>query len=423
LGLVNLICGIALAFPAWLRRLSFWSLLAAGGLLFTVFLIPELESWSRKMLWGDFDTLENRNSVYGNLTVVENEDSRTLFINSLAAFTSPDEEAAEESVHFALLQHPNPEGLLLIGAGFNGSLEQALQHQSLKRIDWVELDPEVLELGQLFFAEQYSAIQGNPLVEIHRTDGRLFLRSSSENYDVIIVNLPEPKTAQLNRFYTLEFFQEARQRLNQNGLISFHVSGAENYISDQLAAFLACLHRTLKEVFPDVMLFPGSRIHFFAATQVGVLVNDPELLIERLRSREVHTQYVREYYLPFRLMPDRMKDLEEQLISQKDTGINKDFTPVAYHFNMRLWSTHFHRGYLWLMTLADRAGFLIVLSAILATTLIVSLLNSARRGGESFRRHAAGHCTWAMGFTMLALEILLLLGFQAVYGYVYHRLS
>ena len=168
------------------------------------------------------------------------------------------------------------------------------------------------------------------------------------------------------------------------------------------------------------MVFPGSRVHFFAANRRGVLVKDPDSLMERLRLRELTTQYVREYYLPFRLMPDRLEELENQLNSLKDSRINRDFHPVAYYLNLRVWSTQFHRSYLWLMNQVERIGFLMMLTTVLLISLLTSFLHFRKLPQ---RRRVASHCVWAMGFTMLAVEILLLLGFQAVYGYVYHRLA
>ena len=55
------------------------------------------------------------------------------------------------------------------------------------------------------------------------------LASTKPEYDVIIVNLPDPQTAQINRFYTLEFFQEVASKLAPQGIFSFRLSAAENY--------------------------------------------------------------------------------------------------------------------------------------------------------------------------------------------------
>lgn len=80
-----------------------------------------LEAMSLNQLWRGFHLLATRNSIYGNLAVVETEGMRTLYENGLVAFNVPDPAAAEEAVHFALLEHPHPTSLLLIGFGLLAS--------------------------------------------------------------------------------------------------------------------------------------------------------------------------------------------------------------------------------------------------------------------------------------------------------------
>ena len=403
---------------------------AAGLALFGVFAFlvlpfgcPWLEKTSLKRLWSGFDLVAARNSVYGNLAVVQTEGTRSLFENGLVAFNVPDPAAAEESVHFALLQHPAPKSLLLIGGGVNGSLSQALQHPSLERIDYVELDPAVLDLAQEYFPAAWSPLRADPRVHVHNTDGRLFLRTTDLKFDVLLVNLPEPQTAQLNRFYTLEFFREAASKLAPAGIFSFQLKASEDYISPDLAEFLRCIDKTLRQAFPELVTIPGDTVHFFATARAGSLTNDPRELIARLRTRNIRTSYVREYYLPYRMMPDRMLDLESQIHPDARTRINRDFAPIAYYFDVALWSTRFNTSYrrVFQTMAAVRFGHLATLFALALFGLIALLrwLPAA----ENHSRASAGLCVAAMGFTLIGLEMLLLLAFQAIYGYVYQQLA
>jgi len=56
---------------------------------------------------------------------------------------------------------------------------------------------------------------------------------------VIIVDVPDPQTAQLNRFYTAEFFRSAREHLAPGGLLSLQLRSSEETISPGLAEFSA----------------------------------------------------------------------------------------------------------------------------------------------------------------------------------------
>jgi spermidine synthase len=408
LGLLNLLAAAGLQIRARLARGAAMGALAGMAVLLALpFGVPRLETVSLERFWRGFHLVANRNSVYGNLAVVRTEGVSSLYENGLNLFNVPDPAAAEEAVHYALLEHPSPASLLLIGGGVNGSLAEALKYASLERIDYVELDPAILDLFP---------VQRDPRVHVHVTDGRLFLKTTASTFDVIIVNLPDPQTAQLNRFYTLEFFREAARKLSGSGVLALRLSAAEDYISPELAAFLRSIYKTLRAVFPEVTAIPGETVHFFAARRTGVLANGSEELLARLRARRLDTSYVREYYIPFRMTPDRMADLERQIEPRAETPVNRDFAPVAYYFDVALWSSRFNHGYRDLFRAMAGVDFRWLAGA--AGALLLVLASKKRRP-----KTAAACCTAAMGFTLIGLEMLLLLAFQAIYGYVYQQLA
>ena len=201
------------------------------------------------------------------------------------------------------------------------------------------------------------------------------------------------------------------------------MKASEDYISPDLAEFLRCIDKTLRQVFPEVVTIPGDSVHFFAAARGGSLTNDSQELIARLRVRHIRTSYVREYYLPYRMMPDRLLDLESQIRPDAQTRINRDFTPIAYYFDVALWSTRFNTAYRRVFqTMAAVRFGPIATSLALALFGLVALLRWLP-AAKNRSRASAGFCVAAMGFTLIGLEMLLLLAFQAIYGYVYQQLA
>jgi len=422
-ALLNFAAAFYLACWAESRLLTpLLALLACG-----VFFVPSAGRWLEKrslsLLWKGLDLVETRTSVYGNLALVKAESSATVFENGLVLYNIPDPASDEEAVHYALLENPEPESLLLIGGGGGGALAEALQHRTLRRVDYVELDPSVIRLMRDRFPRVWTSVEKDPRVRVHLTDGRLFLKTTKASFDVIIVNLPDPQTAQINRFYTLEFFQEAARRLTAKGVFSFHLSGAENYISPSLARFLRCINKTLRLVFPQVTYLPGETIHFFAAKKPGILAADVDALLARLRSRGLNTKYVRNYYLRFRMSPDRMLDLQAAIQPQLHTPINTDLAPVAYYFDAALWATRFHPSAEGLFSLIANIRFRLLVAVTVALIFLFAFVLYRLTAPARRPRSAAGFSVAAMGFTLIGLEILILLGFQAIYGYVYHQLA
>jgi spermidine synthase len=428
-GILNL--GVAFALLLRLRRaqvaiLAGAAVLAAIPLLF--WLAPRCDAAARARLWRGFNVVGARESIYGSLTVTQTGTSdtgtiRSLYENGSILANAPDPAAAEEAVDYALLEQAAPKRVLLIGGGCNGGVAEALKHPTVERLDYVELDPALIGMARQFFPAQTADFDTDLRVHLHFLDGRRFLAETGEKFDVIIVDVPDPQTAQLNRFYTAEFFRLARAHLTPGGLLAVQLRSSEETISPDLAEFLRSIRRTIGDVFPYQAAIPGEIIHFFGATEAGVLTSDPQVLVARLRERRLNTQYVREYFIPYRMMPDRMEQVETQLAPIAATPVNRDFAPIAYAFDVVLWSAQFKSGYAEWFRAAEHIAFGRVASALAIVLLVVAGLLAFLPGRKRRERAAAASCVAATGFTLMALQIFLLLGFQAVYGYVYTELA
>ncbi|MGD0347072.1 MAG: fused MFS/spermidine synthase [Terracidiphilus sp.] len=428
-GALNLSLAAALLFR--MRRsqvalLAVVTVLAAIPLL--LWIAPRCDASAQARLWRGFHVVAERNSIYGNLTVTETGATetgtiRSLFENGCILANAPDPAAAEEAVDYALLEHAAPRRVLLIGGGVNGSVVEALKHPTIESLDYVELDPALIGMAQQYFPAQTAVFHSDPRVQLQLVDGRRYLSETSKKFDVIIVDVPDPQTAQLNRFYTVEFFRLARAHLAPNGLFAIELRSSEESISPDLAEFLRSIRRTLGAVFPYQAAIPGEIIHFFGAAEPGVLTSDPQVLVARLRQRHLATQYVREYFIPYRMMPDRMEQVETDLAPLPSTPVNRDFAPVAYAFDVILWSAQFKSGYAAWFRAAEHVPFGSVAGVLALLLLLGVALLALLPGRERRERAVAGACVAATGLTLMALQIFLLLGFQAVYGYVYTELA
>jgi spermidine synthase len=427
-GLLNICMAVALVLRTrgW-RTVVLVSAAVLVAITLLVWVAPQWDAAARARLWRGFIVVGERNSIYGNLTVTQTGNGmgtiRSIYSNGAILANAPDPAAAEEAVDYALLEHAAPRRILLIGGGVNGAVTEALKHPSVERLDYVELDPALIGMAREFFPEQTAAFDSDPRVHLHFLDGRRYLTEIRDKFDVIIVDVPDPQTAQLNRFYTVEFFRAARGHLAPGGLLALELRSSEETISPDLADFLRCIRRTLGEVFPYQAAIPGETIHFFGAMQADALTRDPRVLMERMRERRLNTQYVREYFIPYRMMPDRMEQVETELRPAAATPDNGDFAPAAYAFDVVLWSAQFKSGYAEWFRAAEQVTFRRVAGAAALLVAIAVALLRFLPGREQRERAAAGSCVAATGFTLMALQIFLLLAFQSVYGYVYTQLA
>jgi spermidine synthase len=380
-----------------------------------------LRQTSLGWLWQELDIVHSEDSIYGNIAFAEKEEQKSLYENGLLMFSYPNRFSAEEAVHFALLEHPAPKGVLLIGGGVSGSLNEVLKHP-VERVDYVELDPLVIEMVGRFFPPEVSAAIEDPRVGVHNVDGRLFVKTRDTTYDAIILDLPDPYTSLINRFYTLEFFRECEARLASDGILSFRVSSAENYISPELQQFLGCLYRTLEEVFPDIKVVPGESNIFLACRKPGVLTLDADELSARLEERGIkdELQFIREYYLPHRLSEERKERLAAAL-STTDAKLNMDLAPTCYYYDAILWSKQFGETSGRILSFFARTHAYWIPGIIGGLFVLLFLIQRifSRAWGSKSILVAVG----TTGFAEIAIEVVTLLGFQATYGYVYYKVA
>jgi len=146
--------------------------------------------------------------------------------------------------HVPLLLHPSPRDVAVIGLGSGVTVGAALRHP-IRRVDVLEISPEVVEASSFFRAENHDAL-ADPRTRVLLGDGRTHLTLSRQTYDVIISEPSNPWMAGLAALFTREFFAAARARLAPGGVFC---QWAHTY--DITEADLRSIVATFRTVFPD----------------------------------------------------------------------------------------------------------------------------------------------------------------------------
>lgn len=381
-----------------------------------------LEDLAWRLRWKPLKPLESVDSVYGNVNAISLGAQVVVYENGMPTLTTPFPNVAdlEESVHIPLLAHPEPKEVLFLGGGVGGALSEALKHP-LAALTYAEIDPALVRT-----AERH----GGPLVrgelEERRVrtvyeDGRSFLLGSAHRYDLIFLRVPEASTVQTNRYFTREFFERARERLNEGGIFSFSMPGSEAHLSEDLARLNRCAKETLREAFPQVRILPGERNLFLASTWGGLSSVTAEDLERERTDRAINTRWLGSDSIRYRMDSDRHAWLEEELKRARSVASNRDLKPVLVRYF--LWH-HFAETSAYPGTWISVAKHLGPAGAVAAWAGI-GLLPFLRllfcRAGA--RRFALSYVVFTTGAVAMALEMTALLLFQALYGYVYQWLG
>jgi spermidine synthase len=171
--------------------------------------------------------------------------------------------------HIPLLLHAKPRRVLQITFGVGNSLASVLTHP-VESVTCVELSPGVIEAAPFFRATNRDALK-DPRVELVIGDGRNFLLTSRERYDVIRLDPPELHTAGVVNLYTREFYELARDHLAEGGIFSIWIN---NVMTPEPE--IRMILRTLAAVFPHVSVWHDPAM-FSWIINGSVAPHDPDL--------------------------------------------------------------------------------------------------------------------------------------------------
>jgi len=197
----------------------------------------------------DQTLLATREGPDSTVSVIERADgSRDLMIDGFSASsTGLGTHYMAWMGRLPMLLHPQPERALVICFG-TGQTANAVRQEGISHLDVVDISAAVLAVAPLFPVNHN--VLSDARVHAVVMDGRAWLRRSQTLYDVISLEPMPPTFAGVNSLYSVEFYQLARARLRDGGVIAqwlpFH-------LVDSFEA--SSIVKTFLEVFPSSLLW------------------------------------------------------------------------------------------------------------------------------------------------------------------------
>ncbi|MDH5186866.1 MAG: spermine synthase [candidate division WOR-3 bacterium] len=426
IGLINFVALFGLILTTKSTRFSIG--LGSLMILFILLIIAKLPAKIQKLSiihhWQGHNVVYYQNSIYGNIAVIKQQEQYTFFEDGIPVINTPvpDIAFAEDFVHFPLLSHPNPKRVLLISGGAGGILTEILKYR-VETIDYVELDPVLLEAVEKFPTPLTIEELSDPRVKLIHQDARSYLNNQNKYYDLILVNFISPATIQINRYFTKEFFALAKQRLHKAGILASIGLGSLSYLSEDLKRMINSNFLTLKSVFPQVRIIPGDFNLFLASTNSEIDLN-PKVISERLEERNITTRLITPDYISDRLSEYRIDWFWQSLgeYDRRKIVINSDLAPHGVFYNLIYWSSLSTPG---LRKFFNIFQSITVLHFALVLVLISGIILIFVRVGSSHGRRALviPYALFSTGFVGMVLNLVIILSFQSIYGYVYHQIS
>lgn len=170
------------------------------------------------------EMLATVHSPYQKIEIFESDAfGRGMYIDGCFMTSERDEFFYHENiVHVAGISHSNPESALIVGGGDGGAAEELLKHSGMKRVVLAELDGQVVSLARQYLSNIHRGVFDDPRLEVHFTDGKVFIESGRERFDLIVLDLTDPFGA-AQALYTSGFYASCKRALNPGGALSLHL--------------------------------------------------------------------------------------------------------------------------------------------------------------------------------------------------------
>jgi len=371
-----------------------------------------------------YELVAETESKYQNLAIGARAGQFTLYCDGHVTTDFPDPYTFVPLAHFWLCQHPAPRHVLVLGGGAEGLLSEILRHP-VERVDYVEPDPRLIELVKPYLTAPDEAALRDPRVHVHAVDGRHFIKTQRDRFDLVIARLPEPTSALRARFYTAEFYAELRRAMTPRSVLCLTATAAPAELSSATQEYLASIRATLRRHFPHVVVGWGDPAQVLAATAPDLVSTDPAELTARYTQRRVESEGFDPAWFAGAtdwLSPEKLAWRASELDEVRGAVVSTDLRPVIYVQRLALWEAAVgtSRIIAWLRTVSLTK----VVAATAVLSAVILLSGRVRRGPHhGWSAGALSLSVTTTGFATMALSLVWLFAFQNLYGYVYQRVG
>lgn len=268
---------------------------------------------------------------YQQIVITQWKDNYWLYLNNNLQFSSFDEALYHEVlVHPAMQLTPEPRNVLVLGGGDGCAVREILKYPQVVSITLVDIDPEITNLAREHptLLEINQGSLNNKKVKIINADGYTFVEKNEELFDVIIIDLPDPRNVELARLYSLEFYIMCHQHIQPDGTILTQ-AGSPYYA----ARSFKCIDKTM-----EAAGFSTLKMHNQILTmgEWGWVLGKKDVVdrkqaiyaLQNVRYDKLQTKWLNEEAICY--ITSFGKDFFDS--SREPVKINKIFNPVLYKY-------------------------------------------------------------------------------------------
>ena len=320
---------------------------------------------------------------YGRFILTEQAGQKSIISNGNLLATGNNTVDCEEAVHYPLVQTGCWDTLLVISGDLEGMLPELAKYP-IRHVDYADINPFWVSVVRDSLGAGWPFTIG-----FHAVDPVQMLRNTRSEYNAILVQSAGMGTLQENRLFSAEFVGTVKKHLEPDGVSCWSLPTSFNYLNPESRQINSSVVNTLKTYFAHILLIPGEKLYLIASDS-PLNYNIPE----RIEKLNIKNDYVNQYYIDSTLLLLRVHEIEKTLISSAPG--NLAFRPAGTFLHLRFWLSQYRSSY-----------YGVVLFFLLIGVIAFALYTS----GNAIMLAAGGAGS--------ALELLLILGAQILYGSAY----
>lgn len=179
------------------------------------------------------------------------EFGRIVVLDGMIQSAESDEALYHELlVHPAMLVHPRPRRVLVLGAGEGATVREVLKHPSVEKVTMIDIDREFVDLCRRYLTKWHRGVLKDERVELIYDDAYAHLRKGKERFDLVIGDISDPSEKGPSRsVYVAEFYALVKKVLEADGIFVTHAT-AVHYVRKE--SYAGGMVRYLRRLFPRV---------------------------------------------------------------------------------------------------------------------------------------------------------------------------
>jgi spermidine synthase len=213
------------------------------------------ESEYRNIYHGVLDHILSRKTRFQQVDIIDTKlFGRMVILDNKIQSSEKDEFIYHEAiVHPALITHPKPRNILILGGGEGATLREVLKHPSVNKVVMVDIDREFVHLCKTHLKKWHKGSFFDKRVEILFIDAMQYIKNTEYKFDIIITDISDPITdGPALMIYTKDFYSLIKKVLMPDGIFVTHATEVKYFASTHNAEKI---FKILADIFPKTSLY------------------------------------------------------------------------------------------------------------------------------------------------------------------------